>query len=267
MWMRVYPRRGEATWKFLWRVQIGVSCRRRVELKDSHHTPPLSARSRRSLKFQVLKCGPDKSCRQGPHLPIRTQGEVAYPLRTSILFPIPAFLSFSLSHTLFSCSALSHLDLSFPSPFLTANVSRFLLSFLFETCSFLPYVKADLRVSALAAAEVPPLAITMKDGHWARGPDHSWQTHAWATFVVTSGSMEIVDITVASSHLDSQLLLWSPRYKYAAASSETANHNLSLAFALARAFAVTYLFQYFLSCLFRSRCFQRTCHYRASLIV
>ena len=45
------------------------------------------------------------------------------------------------------------------------------------------------------------------------------------------------------------------RYKYTAASSEMVNHNSSLAFAFVLAFATfTYLFQYFLSCLFPVSC-------------
>lgn len=117
--------------------------------------------------------------------------------------PSPALPSFSTLFLFYSffprAIPRSFLSVCFSRRERVSSPSR-LLSFLPKTRSFLPYVKADLRVSALAAAEVPPLAITMKDGHWAQGPDHSWQTHARATFVVNSGSTEMLNITMAPRH-------------------------------------------------------------------
>lgn len=116
--------------------------------EDLRHTAPLSTRTKTMVrwKFEVLKCGPDKSCRQGPHpFSIQTRRKVAYPLGTSILSPV------SFNHP------------AKPTP-PRPPLSGFLLP------SFLSYVKAQPRVSAPTAAEVPPLAITMKDGHriWPR---------------------------------------------------------------------------------------------------
>lgn len=245
----MYPRREKATWKFLSRVQNSVwggESSRKIRVIRHHY---LHEPSCRLLKFQVLKCGPDKSYRQGPHLSIWTHEEVAYPLRTSILFPIPAFLFFSL----FSCSALSYytiprsfLSISFSHHKRVSSSSR-LLSFLLKTCSFLPHVKVDLGVSAPAAAEVPPLAITMKDGHWARGPDHFWQTHAWAAFVVSWESTKMMNIAMAPRH---KVRISTANFYF---DRRAINMLLRLVrqqitiyrWLLPRTFAVTYLFQFF----------------------
>lgn len=103
-----------------------------------------------SWKFQALKCGPDKSRRQAPHpFSIQTRRKVAYPLGASILSS-----SSQRSPPLFSF---------FPPPFLPSFLPS--LSFFVLSCK-----DRSTRVSGLAVAQVPPLAITMKDGHriWPR---------------------------------------------------------------------------------------------------
>ena len=121
--------------------QEGKESCRKIRI-TRHHYP--RGQNDGSWKFQALKCGPDKSRHQGPHpFSIQTRRKVAYPLGASILS------SASFSSPSCSCS----------SPFQS-----------FFRLSLLRNVRTEPRVSASAAAEVPPLAITMKDGHriWPR---------------------------------------------------------------------------------------------------
>lgn len=83
----------------------------------------------------------------------------------------------------------------------------------------------------------------------------------------TSGSSEGVNIAnghkVCASRQQTFTLI---AYKYAA-SSETANHNLSPVVSFVRVSIATYLFQYFHSYLFSTQRLHRICQYRVSLIM
>lgn len=91
----------------------------------------------------------------------------------------------------------------------------------------------SLSVNALVAAKVLPLAI-MKDGHRTRGSNHCWQIHAWAPSSLSRWNIGILGRNkyhggIADDHktcASRQQTFTLIAYKYAA-SSETANHNLS----------------------------------------
>lgn len=105
-----------ATWKFL----VSARAKRDTACFERFASPATIIRElARSLKYQVLKCGPDKSCRQGPHLPIRTHGKVVYP------FPHIDPASLCLLFTFLSRFSLLPLSISslFPSRTCLVSVS------------------------------------------------------------------------------------------------------------------------------------------------
>lgn len=261
-------------WKSLSCVRNGV-WRRKLgwKIRVTCHYCPHEPR-RRSLKFQVLKCGPDKSHRQeGPHLPIRTCRKVAYPLRTSILFPTSASLA-SLSLSLlcylvfwFSLSiSFSHRKrVSSPLRILSSLSSRDLLLSSVRTGGLESECSGGSRSSSISdnnerwtpGSGPRSLLTNTRVGHVRC---HAGKSESFRKEWISPWR----SVIKRAYFFDSELLLWSPRYKYAAF-SETVNHNLSLAFALTRVPAVTYLFQCFLSCFLTSWCFHRTHLWQCSL--